>query len=69
MILERELVEHASGLGLQAARVWHEEQIARLHIRLESCLPDELGDLQGQIRLARKFLKILSDPGEGRPGS
>lgn len=52
--------------GVRAAIVWHQMALDRLRSRLETCRPEELGELQGQVRAHKGFLKIFG-LGDGPP--
>lgn len=61
------MVEQAGGLALAAARSWMRDEVVAAYRKMKTCSPEELGQLQGRIHLAEKFLKIFPDSGECRP--
>lgn len=59
MSLEQTLLENAATMGVQAARSFFSVELEKARLRMERCTTEELGQIQGEVRLARKFLKIF----------
>lgn len=60
-----DLLDHQDGPGLLAARAWFDAEIRKAHKRMETCSPEELPRLQGNIELAKRFLRIFQGRSNG----